>query len=433
MMARLIESEGRWIRALLILSTITVALVLTWLVAQFVVYFSDIILVVVLAWLFAFVLSPLVTLIRRALPGVPRNVVVVSVYTLLFVLLAAIVLLIAAQLASSIAGFVDQLPGLQERLPEILAGSQQQLEALGFQVDLATLANQILTGIGDSAVTFVGPLQDLALASLATIGNLLFTIFLSLFIVIDKERLIAFVNRLTPPRFADEMRLFQTSVAQSFGGFIRGQAIQGIVYGAIAAVGSVALGIDYAPLTTALVAIFQMIPFFGPFVSWAPPVVAAILTESRIEATGAASPDLVIPMLIIMVIGWFIVMNIVQPRVMASSVGIHPVVVLVSVLLGLRLYGVVGAIFAIPVAAVISAFFFHYLNRSSGEARDVTTRAARRLEEREGRPVRVPAPPRVSSRGTVPLATATGLAGGGHAPGAGSDEPGRLEPDDRSA
>ena len=65
-----------------------------------------------------------------------------------------------------------------------------------------------------------------------------------------------------------------------------------------------------------------------------------------------------------MAVGWFIVMNIVQPRVMASSVGIHPVVVLVSVLIGLKLYGVVGAIFAIPVAAVISAFFFHYLNRS---------------------------------------------------------------------
>ena len=146
-------------------------------------------------------------------------------------------------------------------------------------------AGQLLTGIANSADQFVGPLQDLALASLATIGNLLFTIFLSLFIVIDKERLIAFVNRITPPRFADEMRLFQTSVAQSFGGFIRGQAIQGVVYGAIAAVGSIALGIDYAPLTTALVAIFQMIPFFGPFVSWAPPVVAAILTQ----------PDQVIP------------------------------------------------------------------------------------------------------------------------------------------
>jgi AI-2E family transporter len=97
-------------------------------------------------------------------------------------------------------------------------------------------------------------------------------------------------------------------------------------------------------------------------------------------------------------------MNFVQPRVMASSVGIHPVVVLISVLIGLRLQGVVGAIFAVPVAAIISAFFFYYLNQSQGGPRDVTSRAARRLEEREGRPVRVPMPPAV---GATPGATVT--------------------------
>jgi hypothetical protein len=125
-------------------------------------------------------------------------------------------------------------------------------------------------------------------------------------------------------------------------------------------------------------------------------------------------------------------MNIIQPRVMASSVGIHPVVVLVSVLIGLRLYGVVGAIFAIPVAAVISAFFFHYLNRSYGEPRDVTSRAARRVEERQGRPVRVPAPPIVSTSGPAPLATATGVAGGGHGASVSREEPGKVDLDDRS-
>jgi len=114
-------------------------------------------------------------------------------------------------------------------------------------------------------------------------------------------------------------------------------------------------------------------------------VVAAILTQ----------PEAIIPIIIIMAVGWFITMNFVQPRVMASSVGIHPVVVLVSVLIGLRLQGIIGAIFAVPVAAVISTFFFYYLNRSQGGPRDVTSRAARRVEEREGRPVRVPTPPPV--------------------------------------
>jgi predicted PurR-regulated permease PerM len=391
-MSRLIETEGRWIRALLVLSTLTVALVFIGLAADAILYFSDIILILVMAWVFAFVLSPVVGGIKRVLPAAPRTLVVVAVYALLFLVLAVLGLIIATELGSSIVNFTEELPTLQERLPEILAPYQEALTDLGLQVDLELAAGQALEQIAASSGQFVGPLQELALASLGMLGNLMFMIFLSLFIVIDADRLLAFVNRITPPRFAPEVRLFQTSVAESFGGFIRGQAIQGVFYGGIAAAGSVLLDIEYAPLTTALVAILQFIPFFGPFVSWAPPVVAAILTQ----------PDAVIPITIIMAVGWFLTMNIVQPRVMASSVGIHPVVVLVSVLIGLRLQGVVGAIFAVPVAAVISAFFFHYLNRSQGGPRDVTSRAARRVEEREGRPVRVPIPPAVGPRGSSP-------------------------------
>jgi predicted PurR-regulated permease PerM len=416
MMARLIESEGRWIRALLILATLTVALIFAGLAANVVLYFSDIILILVMAWLFAFVLSPLVGAIKRTVPGAPRSLVVVTVYAVLFLILSAIVLVIASELANSIVNFTDELPTLQERLPEILAPWNERLDELGLQVDLVIVANQALEEIARSSGQFLGPLQELALASLSTLGNLMFMIFLSLFIVIDKDRLLAFVNQVTPPRFAAEVRLFQTSVAASFGGFIRGQGIQGLVYGAVAAAGSMALGIDFVPLTTALVALFQMIPFFGPFVSWAPPVVAAILTQ----------PEAIIPIIVIMAVGWFVTMNIVQPRVMASSVGIHPVVVLVSVLIGLRLQGVVGAIFAIPVAAVISAFFFHYLNRTQGGPRDVTSRAARRLEAQRGRPVRVPTPPPVSGPGAVPLATASAAAS--PAGGRGTDVGAPTEP-----
>ncbi|MFN8624243.1 MAG: hypothetical protein U0869_26165, partial [Chloroflexota bacterium] len=63
------------------------------------------------------------------------------------------------------------------------------------------------------------------------------------------------------------------------------------------------------------------------------------------------------------------------------------------VIIGVKVYGAMGAIFAVPVAAVISAFFFHFLQRSATGSRDVASRAARRVEERAGRKVRVPTPP----------------------------------------
>jgi hypothetical protein len=172
-------------------------------------------------------------------------------------------------------------------------------------------------------------------------------------------------------------------VSRSFGGFLRGQAVMGLMYAAVAGAASLVLGLPYAPVTAAMSGILQAIPFFGPFVSWAPPVVVAMLTKS----------DVTLPTLLIMVAGWMVIMNVVQPRLMAESVGIHPIVVLGSVIVGSKVAGVAGAIFGIPVAAVLSSFFFYYLNRATADTRTVAARAARRVSQREGRPVRVPQPP----------------------------------------
>ena len=142
------------------------------------------------------------------------------------------------------------------------------------------------------------------------------------------------------------------------------------------------MGLPLVSLTSASAGILQAIPFFGPFLSWAPPVIVALFFK----------PEALVPTIILMLAGWIVVMNVLQPRIMQGAVGIHPIVVLGSVLVGSRLAGVPGAIFGIPIAAVVSAFFFHFLHRSTGD-RTVAGRAARRLSERDGRPVHVPREP----------------------------------------
>lgn len=385
------ESERRWLHAVLVLGTLVLGFVLLSQIAVLLVYFSDILLVLLLSWLFAFMISPLVGLILRAFPTLPRVLVVGLIYGVLFIGLSALSLVVAGSLANSIGNFIVELPNLQARLPELLAPWQQLMQDLGFRVNLVTAAQDLLRSLGNLGDELVGPLTDLALASLGILGNLLIVVFLSLFIVLDKDRIVAYFNRLVPPRYSDEARLFETSVASSFGGFIRGQAIQGVIYAGVAIFTHLVFGLDFLPASAALAGVLQAIPFFGPFVSWAPPVVVALLIR----------PEVALPAFIVMAVGWFVVMNIVQPRVMSSAVGIHPVAVLVSVLVGLKIAGIAGAIFALPFAAVMAAFFHHFLDRSNSAPRDVASRAARRLEQREGRHVRVPTPPSVSATGAA--------------------------------
>jgi predicted PurR-regulated permease PerM len=389
------ESERRWLRAALILGTLVLALVLMAQVAAILAFFSDILLVLLLAWLFAFMISPLVALILRAMPGVPRVAVVGAIYIALALGVVWLTLTVAGSLADSLTNVVAFVTGdpvaVHARLAELFAPLQGTLDSLGFRVDLAQSAQGLLNGLAGISGELAKPLADLALFSLGLLANLLIVVFLSLFIVLDKDRIVAYLNRLVPPQYSDEARLFETSVASSFGGFIRGQAIQGLVMAAIATIAHLVIGVDFLPASAALSGFLQAIPFFGPALSWAPPVVVAVLTK----------PEAVLPMLVVMLIGWFVVNNLLLPRLMASAVGIHPVAVLVSVLVGLKIAGIAGAIFALPFAAVLAAFFHHFLNRNASGERDVTSRAARLVEEREGRRVRVPKPP--ASPESVPL------------------------------
>jgi predicted PurR-regulated permease PerM len=382
-MAIVTQRQSRWLTAALVLGTLVLALVLIGLVSSIFFAFGDIVLVFFLAWLLAFILSPVVAGLTRLLPFLPRVGAVVLVYAALVGAIVLAVVVIAGALAQSISDFVASVPTLREDLPILLAPWQERLNGLGLdQIDLEQQANTFLDNIADYAVQLAGPVQQLAVASLGAVGNLLIVLILSLYMVVDREAMVSFLFRVVPPAYKEETRLLESSVSRSFGGFLRGQAILGVVYAAVAALTSAILDIPYLPVTTAIAGVLMAIPFFGPFLAWAPPVTVALLVPGD-DAFAA---------FILMAIGWLIVMNALQPRLMQEAVGIHPIVVLGSVLIGSKIAGVTGAIFGIPIAAVISAFFFHFLVLSR-EPSPVAARAARRVEAREGRPVRVPREP----------------------------------------
>jgi hypothetical protein len=149
----------------------------------------------------------------------------------------------------------------------------------------------------------------------------LIVFFLAIFISIDRAAIGSFLLRLGPAGPAHRGAPAPGGVARSFGGFIRGMVVIGGTYALVALACNLALGLEYAALTTTASGILMAIPFFGPFVAWAPPVIVAAVTK----------PDALLPALAIMGVGWFITQNVIQPRILAGAVGLHPVVVLASV------------------------------------------------------------------------------------------------------
>ncbi|MEA2611286.1 MAG: hypothetical protein QOG32_1012 [Chloroflexota bacterium] len=375
--------DQRLLRALLILGVVALFFFVAAQLAELFFYFGDILLTFFLAWLLAFIISPIVSRIVDAIPGLPRAVATILVYTLVVVALVVLVVVAAGALATSITQFAAQIPDIRANLPSVLGPWQQWLNSVGLgQIDLVAQAQAGLGNLDTVAGALIAPLQQIAVASLSVVGTMLIVFFLSIYMVVDRDAVLAFLFRIVPPSYSEQARLLEVSVSRSFGGFLRGQALMGAIYFLVALVANLTMGLPMAALTSVAAGLLQMIPFFGPFISWAPPVIVALVLK----------PDVALPVFIIMIAGWMVVMNVLQPRIMQGAVGIHPIVVLGSVLIGGRVAGIPGAIFGIPIAAVVSAFLLEFLHRSSGD-RSVAGRAARRLEQRDGRPVRIPREP----------------------------------------
>jgi predicted PurR-regulated permease PerM len=374
------DREHRWLTAFLVVATLAVSFLIVDYIGKWLTFFGDVIMIFFLAWLLAFILSPIANGLVRLIPSLPRWLAVILVYVLLIVALIAAILLIAQQLYSSITNLINNWPQGDALRAKLQPGQDWLNSVGGGQISLYDQVTQLLANIKNGATDLLKPLGDIAVASLGIFGNLLFIFFLSLYMAVDRDRIVSFLFRLVPPAYSDEAQLLEHSVARSFGGFLRGQALMGLMYGAISMTASAILALPYMPVTAVSSGVLQAIPFFGPFISWAPPVLVAIFFK----------PEAAVFALVIMIAGWFVLMNIIQPRLMSEAVGLHPVVVLGSVMIGSKLAGIPGAIFGIPIAAVIASFFFYYLGHRRIDGGTVTDRAARVVEEREGRPIRVP-------------------------------------------
>ena len=130
-MAMVTDRQRRWLSAVLVLGTFVLAIVLLNLVGSIFFAFGDVVLVFFLAWLLAFILSPLVSGLTRLVPFLPRIGAVVLVYALLVGAIVLAVVLVAGALASSISDFVASVPTLRHDLPRLLAPWQARSMASG--------------------------------------------------------------------------------------------------------------------------------------------------------------------------------------------------------------------------------------------------------------------------------------------------------------
>ena len=336
--------ERRWLLAFLILGSTYFGILLIGQLFAVLSGFSQIILIVFLAWLLAFVISPVARFLDERLP-LRRSTAVVVAYALALVALGFALFYVGAAITTEVTDATRTFPQTAAQIETRLTGYQETLGLDRFQIDLVELFRNAQSQVGNLTGAIFDRAEDIASATLATLGSLALILILSLYMLMDSDRILSKLNRAAPRRYSDEVELLERSIASAFGGFLRAQIVLAVIQASlVAAIGTI-FGIPYLFLIGTLSSLAMLVPFFGPPLALIPPIVAAWIYT-----------DWVVPVAIIFIAVQTVVVNWLQPRLMQGALGIHPILVLVGLLVGAQVAGVWGALFGIPVIAVINVF-----------------------------------------------------------------------------
>ena len=348
-----LEHRASWIEALVVLSTVAVAFVVLGFLAGYFQDYFHLILIFFLGWLLAFLISPVADWIQRRLRRLPRALAVVAVIVPVILIGALVAVRVVVSLAESFVQLAAGLHDLANNPPPVLNDVQAWLEARGISIDVVgafqSAASGLLSGMTDLMIAIFGGV----VSAVGTFVDAIVVVSLAVFMAIDRDAILKIGLDLTPPDKRADVLLFRRSVGAAFAGFIRSQIVLGALFGVWAFVVSLLFGLPFAPAIAFLAGLIMAIPIYGPYVSWLPPVLVALLFQ----------PETALVVALAMLVGWFIDENILAPLVRAGALQLHPIVITFAFLLGAQLAGAIGALIAIPLAAVVQAFVVKYLER----------------------------------------------------------------------
>jgi len=142
--------------------------------------------------------------------------------------------------------------------------------------------------------------------------------------------------------------------------FIRGQLLAALIVGILSSIGLSIIRLDFAILIGMTAGIANIIPYFGPILGSVPAVIVGLLSGNPIKALLA---------IIVLVAVQQIDGTLISPRIVGSSVGLHPVFVMLAIIIGGAYLGLLGMLIAVPIAAIIKMFLVRWLeNKRNIEA-----------------------------------------------------------------
>ena len=250
----------------------------------------------------------------------------------------------------SINQYIVYFQSMIENVVETIGNLNISSQNMNILSKLYLFVDQFTTGLTDKIINTLPSIGENAL-------NIGLAIVVGFYLVQDKEAMLVGWNKvldfILPTRIRKESRKIGKDIDYVFSGYIRGQLIDAAIMASLISLALTLIGIDFAIIIGIIAGIFNIVPYFGPIVGF---VLAGL-----IGAIGPAPQKAIYAMIAVVILqqidGWYIV-----PKVIGNSVKLHPVVVLLSIVIGGKLFGLAGILLGVPIAAFIRLILIRYVD-----------------------------------------------------------------------
>jgi predicted PurR-regulated permease PerM len=360
----------RLVRTLLILGIVSALVFLGSFLWEIGRNLADLLLLLAMAWFVAYVLTPVAEWLNSGpIPGfvvnwarrrqwdwlanrmddfyIPYGLAAVLLYIFVLLILVLAIVLLVPGIIKQLGQLANQVPKVIQNIPEEWQGIQDAL-VRRFNVDPVTLANVLPVGRFTEQLTaalpnVIGNAILVAQRVVNGVANTLLVLILSLYIMLDRKRLSEQLNRLVPLRYQDELQFVFSTVDRTFGGFLRGQVLMALIQGVFTGLVMRIFGLQYTMITAILSGFIMFVPEVGAPIALLAPTAAAAL-----QGSGAT-----IPIFIIILTFQQILLRFIIPKILSESIGMPPLLILLSVLVSAKIMGLWGFFFGIPIAGAL--------------------------------------------------------------------------------
>lgn len=309
-----------------------------------------------IGWMIAMIANPLVRILEKRLKVARKHTSMVIIIAVLAAVIGGIYL-VGVKVTRETKSLIEQAPEIYQVFQQDVQDAGNNLDKIikdmpedvqgeinNFQEQIGSVLGNAVAKLSQFTVDYAG---NFAKNLPSILISIIFTILSSYFFIADRDRILEFGRANTPRLLQEKWRVLTDSFKQVFGGYFKAQfKIMGVV-GVILFIGLLILKVKFAILVAVLIALLDMLPFFGTGTALIPWAAFKLISGDLQYAVG----------LIILYLVTQLVRRLIEPKMVGDSIGMNPLLTLVFMYTGYRLSGVFGMILGVPLGAIFINFY----------------------------------------------------------------------------